>query len=351
MNMKYPIAAAAVIVIAVAAVVLNQHESEAAIQQTNDAYVQADLVRVAPRINGVIEQVLVEEYQQVKAGDVLVQLDDELARNAVEQAGADVKAAEAALSSLLAGVDMQRQTVNQTRASLKMDKARLALAKLEMDRFDNLAMTGAGSSQNKQKSHAEYQIELATLEKDRALLAAAEQQITVLQANILQAEAGLAKAVALQQQAELQLSYTRIVAPVDGVVARRTARSGGYVQTGSELLTLVPDSSLYIEANYRETQLAQMSNGQKVHIQVDALPGQTFSGVVERLGPASGVSLSAVPAHNATGNFTKVVQRLPVRIRLLDDSANLVALKVGMSVETSVDVNSQVSADVLASLH
>ncbi|WP_221797779.1 HlyD family secretion protein [Oceanobacter mangrovi] len=338
MKFKLSILAAAVVVVGGAILLLNHHESENSVQSTDDAYVQADLVQLAPRIQGQIATVNVADFQVVKEGDLLVQLDDAMARANLAQNKADVEAAAAAIASLQAGQQQQRQTIAQYQAALQMDEARLQLAKMELDRFSNLAQTGAGSHQDQQKAAAQYQVEVATGLRDQAALAGAQQQLVMMDADILQAQARLERARALQQQSELQLSYTRILAPMDGVVAERAARVGAYVQPGQALLTLVPSASLYVQANYRETQLAHVTTGQPVEVEVDALPGKLLKGEVERLGPASGVSLAAVPAHNATGNFTKIVQRLPVRIRLLADQPELAALKVGMSVETRIQV-------------
>ena len=183
-------------------------------------------------------------------------------------------------------------------------------------------------------------IKEATRQRDKAGFTAVGQQTDILRADLDRARAGLAQAEAAQAAAELNLSYARITAPLVGVVTQRSVRVGAYVTVGRPLLTLVPLASVYIEANFRETQLARVRPGQAVSITVDALPGVTLAGRVDSLGPASGAAISAIPAHNATGNFTKIVQRLPVKIRVDPGQPDAGRLLVGMSVTTGIDVTS-----------
>lgn len=188
-------------------------------------------------------------------------------------------------------------------------------------------------------------VEQSNLEESQARLKSVQRQTGVLRAELERAKANLAHAEAARAAAELNLSYTHINAPIDGTVAQKGARVGAYVTIGKPLLTIVPLDAVYIDANYRETQLARVRVGQTVEIQVDALPDVLLRGHVESLGPASGVSFSPVPPHNATGNFTKIVQRLPVRIRIDPDQDAAQLLRVGMSVRPEIDVRSNGSAD------
>ena len=330
---------AVAVVIAGAFFLLNRSESTAARQSTDDAYVQADFTVVAPQVAGVITSVQVEDNQPVKAGDPLVGIDERDLRVALAAAKAQVASARAVTTSLHAQLDRQQSVIGQSRAAVVADAAQLKLAEADRQRFTNLARDGSGTVQAKQQAEAQWEIQRAAHERDSAALRSAEQQVAILRAELEKAEATSLAAQAQQDAAELNLSYASIQAPVSGVVAQRRARVGNYVRPGDPLLTLVPLDALYVEANFRETQLARMQVGQPVTLTVDALPGVRLDGVVESLGPASGVSFSAVPAHNATGNFTKIVQRLPVRIALRPEQDALARLRVGMSVTPQVDVD------------
>ena len=326
------ILAVAVLGLGAAGMALNHHPSDASVQATDDAYVQADLTRVAPRLSGVIASVDVESYQAVKAGDLLFTLDERDLNNALQQAVAAVAQAEAAVGQARAQLKAHDSEISQARSLLSVDDANLLLAKADQTRFADLAADGSGSDQERQQADAVLAVQQATRQRDEQALNAALEQINVLQAAVQSTEAQLQAARASEAQARLNLSYARVTAPVDGVVAERQARSGGYAQAGQSLITLVPVSDVYIEANFRETQLANVKTGQPVDIHIDALPGVELQGTVSHLGPASGVSFSAVAPHNATGNFTKIVQRLPVRIRLNDGQPDAAQLRVGMSV-------------------
>ncbi len=222
---------------------------------------------------------------------------------------------------------------------MSASSANLKLAEANRSRFANLAQDGAGTVQAQQQAEAEWDVRRAARERDQAGQRAAEQQLAILRAE-------LEKAQAAKADADLKLSYASVVSPLSGVVAQRNARVGGYARVGEPLLTLVPLDALYVEANFRETQMARVRVGQPVDITVDALPGVRLKGRVESLGPASGVSFSPVPPHNATGNFTKIVQRLPVRIHLEPGQEDARRLRVGMSVRPRIDVDAKVAAQV-----
>lgn len=319
--------------------ILNRAESDAATHSTDDAYVQADFTVVAPQVTGIIARVRVEDNQPVRAGDPLVDIDERDLRIVMDAAKAQVASARAVTASLHAQLARQQSVIVQSRAAVVADAAQLRLAEADRQRFTNLARDGSGTVQAKQQADAHWEIQRAVHERDAAALRSSEQQVAILRADLEKAEAALLIAQAQRGAAELNLSYANIKAPVSGVVAQRRARVGNYVRPGDPLLTLVPLDALYVEANFRETQLAKMRVGQPVLLSVDALPDVRLDGVVESLGPASGVSFSAVPAHNATGNFTKIVQRLPVRIALRPGQEALTRLRVGMSVRPSVDVD------------
>lgn len=342
MNKKQTLSVLALAVIAVgsALVLANGHESEASIQATDDAYVQVDVTRVAARVSGVVAQVAVQSYQAVQAGDPLFMLDDRDLRNALQQAQAAVASAQAAVGQGEAQLKAQGNVILQAQAVLGVDDANLALAMAEQKRFANLAALGSGSEQDSQQADAVLGVQKATRMRDEQALKAAQQQEAVLAAQLESARAALLAAQAGEAQARLNLSYATVVAPVAGVVAERQARVGGFIAAGEAQITLVPLDAVYVEASFRETQLANIAVGQAVDIAVDALPGVELAGRVASLGPASGVSVSAVAAHNASGNFTKIVQRLPVRISIDANQPAAARLRAGMSVYPQIHTGS-----------
>jgi membrane fusion protein (multidrug efflux system) len=318
----------------------NRHESRASVQSTDDAYVQADFTTVAPRVAGTVEAILIEDNQPVKKGDVLAVIDDRDFIVAVDAAKAQVGIARAGIASLEAHLAQQDTTIRQAGAAVAADEAALKLAKANYARYRNLASDGSGTLQAQQQAEAQLNIESAKRERSQAGLRSARQQVDILKADLEKARAVLAHAEAAQAEAELLLSYTRITAPIDGTIGQKSVRVGAFVSAGKPLLAIVPLDGVYIAANFRETQLARVRAGQAVDIDVDALPGEELKGTVESLGPASGVSYSTVAPHNATGNFTKIVQRLPVRIRLDGDQAAAAKLRVGMSVTPQIRIGS-----------
>jgi len=330
---------AVVVVIVIAIRYFNRNESEDSSQSTDDAYVQADYTQIAPRISGIISTVSVEENQTVKKGQRLVDIDDRDLRVALDGAKAKVATAKADIASLQAQIKRQASLLGKAHAEVVAATADLQLAQANQNRFSNLAADGSGSLQAKQQADARFQVQSAQVQKSRSNLTAVTQQTAVLRAELLRAQATLQQAQADQAAAELNLSYAHLNAPTDGVVAQNDARVGTYVAPGKPLLTIVPLNAIYIEANFREVQLARMRVGQPVSLSVDALPGVTLHAHVSSLAPATGASFSPIPAHNATGNFTKIVQRLPVRIRIDPGQKEAGLLRVGMSVHPAVDVN------------
>ena len=312
---------------------------------TDDAYVKADNTTIAPKVSGYLHEVLVGDNERVKAGQVLARIDDRDYAVALEQARADVAAAEAAVTSKRAQLDVQQAVIEAAKATLDVDSASATFTRQENKRYTDLAATGYGSVQNAQAAQSRDAGALAAIARDKANIVSATNQVELLKAEISQAVAAAARAKAVQRQAELNLSYTTIVAPIDGVVGNRTLRAGQYVQAGTQLMSLVPASGAYVIANYKETQLTDVEAGQAVDIAVDMFPGQVVHGHVDSLAPASGQEFALLPPDNATGNFTKVVQRIPVKIAL--DSAG-VELRPGMSVIPTIQTQKQapVSASV-----
>ncbi|MEY9626242.1 membrane fusion protein (multidrug efflux system) [Sinorhizobium fredii] len=304
---------------------------------TDDAYIKADSSVVAPKISGHLAKVLVADNETVKAGQVLATIDNRDYVTAVEQAKANVDAARASVDAKKAALKAQQSTIAAAQASVDIDRANETFAEQNDKRYSRLATTGYAPAQTAQQAASQIAAYRATTARDVASLAGAVTQIDILKAETAQAEAALARDVAVQRQAELNQSYTNIVAPIDGVVGNRTLRVGQYVQAGTQLMTVVPTTAAYIVANYKETQLQDVHPGQPVDIEVDMFPGHVYRGRVDSVAPASGQEFALLPPDNATGNFTKVVQRIPVRIVLDADSTTSGDLRPGMSVTPSIN--------------
>ena len=306
--------------------------------RTDDAWVTADYTLVAPKISGYISQVAVRDNQRVNAGDLLATLDDRDYRVALESAQANLQLSEAKLASIIAQREQQQAVIAQNRAAVNASQATLSYAGQNAERYRRLLQSGTATADEQQKASSTMRSAAAQVQQNQAAALAAEKEMGILLASQKQAEADIAAAQAAVDQAQLNLSYTRITAPVSGMVGQRALRQGAYVSAGSRLLALVPLEQSYIIANYLETQLDKVKPGQPVEITVDALPGQHFHGRVESIAPATGATFSAIAADNATGNFTKVVQRLPVKIVLDADQPDLAHLRVGMSVIPEIQV-------------
>lgn len=304
---------------------------------TDDAYVQADNSAIAPKISGYISQVLVADNQPVKAGQVLARIDDRDYATALEQAKADVEAAKATVDSKQATLDNQQSVIDAARATIDVDNANVTYAEQNDKRYASLANNGYAAVQTAQLAASQINATRATTVRDTAALAGAQKQVDILKAELAQAKAAFAHDVAVQHQAELNVSYASVIAPLDGVVGNRTLRVGQYVQAGTQLMTVVPTSAVYVIANYKETQLTDVHAGQPVDVDVDMFPGKVYHGHVDSLAPASGQEFALLPPDNATGNFTKVVQRIPVKITIDAESAASGDLRPGMSVQPSID--------------
>jgi membrane fusion protein (multidrug efflux system) len=315
------------------------------LESTNDAYVQADYTIIAPKVSGYIAEVMVDDNQPVKTGQVLAKIDDRDFGTALVQAQADVAAARASIQNLDAQLALQEATVDQAAADIASAEAGVTFAKQDHSRYQDLMKTGYGTVQRAQQANADLQQQSALLQHDRAALVAAQKQIDVLKTQRGEAEAQLAHNQAVAQQATLNLSYTTITAPIDGVVGARSLRTGQYVQAGTQLMALVPLQASYVVANFKETQLTEMRNGQPATVEVDSFPGALIHGRINSLAPASGLEFSLLPPDNATGNFTKIVQRIPVKITLDANDPLVGLLRVGMSVEASIDTKATVMAE------
>ena len=307
-------------------------------QKTDDAYVTAHFSTVAPRVAGQVAVLAVTDNQPVKAGQLLLQLDDRDYRAALLQAQAVLQGDEARVEEARAELLRQPAAIRQAEAQVAVADARLQLSSTDAVRYANLAATGAGTVQQRQQA-------ATTRRQNRAELASAEagrtgqvRQLDALAAAVDAARARVGVDRAQVVQAELNLSYTQVVAPIDGVVDQRQVQVGNYVAPGSPVMVVAPLQSVYVMANYRELALRHMRPGQPVRIHVDAYDVD-LRGVVDSLPAASGAAYSPIPPTNATGNFTKIVQRLPVKITFLPGQRLLGLVRVGMSVETVVDTH------------
>ncbi|BCZ85421.1 secretion protein (plasmid) [Paraburkholderia terrae] len=313
-------------------------------QTTTDAYIVTDSTFVAPKVAGNISDVLVEDNAIVQKGQLLAVIDDRDFAVALDSAKADVVNAQADVARLEASTIQQQSLIQQASAAIVGDVASVNFAAANSRRYLNLAKDGSGTIQEQQQAESALQIANARQSQDIAARDAAQHQLNVLLAQTKQAAASVAKAEAALHAAELNLSYTRIVAPIDGTVGQRTVRTGAYVHVGTPLLAVVPLQEAYVEANFRETQLQHVKPGQAVTIRIDMLSGTIIHGHVNSLAPASGIAFSPIAPDNATGNFTKVVQRLPVKITIDPDQPAASRLRVGISVVPTVHTDTARSA-------
>jgi membrane fusion protein, multidrug efflux system len=320
------------------------------LETTDDAYVKADSTIVAPKVSGYIAEVLVSDNEEVKAGQLLARIDDRDFRTALAQAKADVAASDAAVRNLDAQIELQQPIIQQQAAEVDAAEANLQFAQEERARYDVLMKSGSGTVQRAQQTDAALRAQTAQLQQGKSGLAAANKKIEVLSTERAKAVAQLDHARAVEAQAALNLSYTQITAPVDGTVGARSLRVGQFVQAGTQLMAVVPLDAVYVVANFKETQLTHVRDGQPVELRIDSFHATTLKGHVDSLSPASGLEFALLPPDNATGNFTKIVQRVPVKI-VLDDHNLKGLLRPGMSAEPTVNTKATVVAEREAAKH
>src|SRR5262245_53059944 len=319
------------------------------LESTDDAYVQADYTTIAPKVSGYIAEVHVEDNQPVKSGQMLARIDDRDFKTALAQAQADVASAKADVDNIEAQLEEQQSVIQQAQAAIQSDQAGVSFAQQDYTRYHNLTAQKVTSVQDEQRAQTVLQQQNAALQRDRAALTAAKQRVDVLTTAKAKSETQVQRLEAVQAQAELNLGYTTIVAPIDGTVGARSLRVGQYVQAGTQLMAVVPLQSVYVVANFKETQLSDVKTGQPVEIEIDGLPGITVKGKVDSLAPASGLEFALLPPDNATGNFTKIVQRIPVKIALQLDDTLLGRLRPGMSAEPVIDTKPAAQSTKVAS--
>jgi membrane fusion protein, multidrug efflux system len=314
------------------------------LETTDDAYIKADSTIISPKVSGYIAEVLVGDNEPVKAGQLLARIDDRDFKTALDQARADLAASGAAVRNLDAQIELQQPVIQQQAAEVDAAEANLKFAQEERARYDDLMKSGSGTVQRAQQTDAALREKTAQLQQGKSGLDAAKRKVEVLATDRAKAVAQLDHTRAVEQQMALNLSYTRITAPVDGTVGARSLRVGQFVQAGTQLMAVVPLDAVYLVANFKETQLTHVRNGQPVEIRIDSFNSARLRGHVDSLSPASGLEFALLPPDNATGNFTKIVQRVPVKIVLDDDSLKGL-LRPGMSVEPTVNTKATVVAE------
>ena len=314
------------------------------IETTDDAYVGGNVTTLSPHVAGFVGKILVGDNDFVRAGQLLIELDDRDYKAALAHAEAVVRHQNAALANLHAKYALQQSMIEQARAELAAKQAEAGYARADAARYHALAVTSFGSLQNDQKAFAADRQAEAAVRASAAGLDAATQQLAVIDTEIAETEASLAQAQADLRSAELDLAYTKIRAPIDGYVGDRAAQIGAYATVGTALLSIVPAHGLWVDANFKEDELARMRPGQPVSFVADVLPGRQFAGRVLSLAPATGAIFSVIPPENATGNFTKIVQRVPVRILVADGDGTLGLLRPGLSTTVTVDTRSSAEA-------
>lgn len=305
-------------------------------EHTDNAYVHGDLTVISPKISGHVVDLAVEDNQPVRAGQVLLRIDARDFQVKVDEAAAALQGAEAAILGIDRRIDAQKTVIEEAEAGIRTWQAELDLAQRELGRTASLVKEEAASRQRLDSNQAALSKARAGLDQARAKVESSRAQITVLEADRVRQQAAVAEARAKLDAAKINLANTEVTSPVDGVVGNRAVQLGQFITAGSHLLSVVPLDTVWIEANFKETQIGAMRPGQPVTVTVDAYPDLRLTGAVASFSPASGAQFSLLPPENATGNFTKVVQRIPVRISLSADNPLRGQLRPGLSVVVDV---------------
>jgi membrane fusion protein (multidrug efflux system) len=305
-------------------------------QVTDDAYVRGDITPLSAQVEGYVRHVPVNDFQRVKQGELLVKIEDDDYRARVAQAEADLLGAQAAIENLKAQKAAQHAQVAEAEGAIAATQADVQRTRLEAARQRTLLATTFGTRQKVEQADAEAQRFAATLARNQAALDAQRRQLAVLDTQESQLRAEAKAKQAMLDLAKINLGYTRIVAPVDGMVSERGVRNGQYVHAGTQLISVVPLDNVWVVGNYKETQLTHVAIGQRAEISVDTFPGIVVNATVDSIAPASGAQFSLLPPDNATGNFTKVVQRIPVKLRIGPDNPLAGKLRPGMSVIATI---------------
>ncbi|MDE1194429.1 MAG: HlyD family secretion protein [Pseudomonas sp.] len=313
------------------------------LESTDDAYVGGDVTVIGPKVPGYITELKVVDNQFVHAGDLLVKIDDRDYVAALNKAEGAVAAEQALLANLDATEQLQHAVVSQAKAGIDAANAETVRSRDDQVRYQVLSGRSAVSVESFQRADATYKTAQANGAKAQASMLASQRQLDVISTQKQQARAALEQAKAERDMARLNVGYTELRAPVDGVIGNRRARVGAYAAAGTQLLSVVPATGLWVDANFKEDQLQHMHPGQAVTIEADVMPGQIFHGHLDSLAPATGSQFSVLPPENATGNFTKIVQRVPVRVYLDGEDGHLGKLRPGLSVIAEVDTKADAS--------
>jgi membrane fusion protein (multidrug efflux system) len=305
-------------------------------QVTDDAYVRGDITPLSAHVEGYVRHVPVGDFQRVKEGEVLVEIEDDDYRARVAQAEADLLGAQAAIENLKAQKAAQHAQVAEAEGASAATQADVQRTRLEAERQRALLATTFGTRQRVEQADAEAGRFAATMARNQAAFEAQRRQLAVLDTQESQLRAEVKAKQAMLDLAKINLGYTRIAAPVDGMVSERGVRDGQYVHAGTQVITVVPLGNVWIVGNYKETQLTHVAIGQHAEIRVDTFPGVVVNATVDSIAPASGAQFSLLPPDNATGNFTKVVQRIPVKLRIGPDNPLAGNLRPGMSVIATI---------------
>ncbi|WP_350977149.1 HlyD family secretion protein [Shewanella sp. AC34-MNA-CIBAN-0136] len=320
------------------------------IESTDNAYVEADISNISVKVPGYIVQSAVVDNQHVNKGELLAQLEDSQFVAKLAQSKAVLASIQANLQTLAAKVDLQQALINQAKATVVASQSEQLIAQQQLKRSQKLKISNYSSQNDVDQLQAGFDSASAHVDEAQAALVAKQRELSVFNAQLLQVQADVDQAMASVELANIQLVDTRVTAPFAGIIGKRGAMVGQYVQPGQALFSLVPDAQVWITANFKETQIEHMQAGQAVKVSLDAYPDDVFSGFIDSLAPASGSKFSLLPAENATGNFTKIVQRIPVRIRLERDqpSSAIGRILPGLSAVVEVDTESATQSHELA---
>ncbi|QDH15812.1 HlyD family secretion protein [Oecophyllibacter saccharovorans] len=309
--------------------------------ETNDAYVTADFTLVAPKVAGRIDRVIAQDNERVRKGEELAHIEDDDYRASLMVAQGKTGAARADVDNLLAALERQKAVIAGTQANVQADEAALTFAQQNSRRYQTLSIGGAATTEQQQSAATQRRTAQATLVRDQASVKAAEREMGIITAQLARARSVLMRTEGEEKQAELDLSYCTIPAPFSGVVGARGVRVGAYVMRGTALMAVVPVQEAYVLANFQETQLTHVLPGQKALIWIDTFPDHPLHAHVDSIPPATGVAFAPIQPDNATGNFTKVVQRLPVKLVFDAGQPLTKRVRVGMSAEVRIDTSSR----------
>ncbi len=315
----------------------NNWQADSTWQSTDDAYLQSDLTPIAARVSGYVRSMPVEDFQRVRSGQLIAEIVDDDYRAGVAQLIASVAAANAQIEGLRAQQELQRATIDAARAAVAVIAANVEQNARDIKRQQQLLETGSSSTEANEKLQTIHAQLVAQLDQARAQSRAAQRQLTVLAAQESQARAAQAAQEANLDIARINLGYTRVLAPADGVIGQRQIKPGQFVAVGGQVTTLTPLPRVWVIANYKETQLTHMGVGDQADIRVDTFPGHVLRGHVIAFSPGAGSQFALLPPDNATGNFTKVVQRVAVKIAIDNTDGLTDQLRPGLSVVARVN--------------